>query len=83
VECLRRCGEAWRGAGAALKRLADAQEPLYTSFDESQKHRFHVLSRLLAHHPMRFAGMRQRGDSDRDGYRHRRGHEGPRGGYRL
>jgi hypothetical protein len=32
--------------GAALKKLADAAEPLYKSLDDGQKHRFLVLARL-------------------------------------
>ena len=32
--------------GAALKKLADATDPLYKSLDDSQKRRFSVLSRL-------------------------------------
>lgn len=83
VERLRSRGEALSSAGAALKHLADAQGPLYASFDESQKHRFRVLSHMLAPHPMRFAGMRERGDRDRSGRRYHHGHDGSRGGYRL
>jgi zinc resistance-associated protein len=32
--------------GAALKKLADAAGPLYSSLDDAQKHRFVVLARL-------------------------------------
>jgi hypothetical protein len=32
--------------GAALKKLADATEPLYKSLDENQRRRFAVLNRL-------------------------------------
>ncbi len=32
--------------GAALKKLADAAAPLYSSLDDAQKHRFMVLARL-------------------------------------
>jgi hypothetical protein len=61
VERLHRQAEALSGAGAMLKRLADAQEPLYKSLDENQKHRFQALARLLRPHPMRYAGQRGRG----------------------
>ena len=46
VERLRRGAEALTSAGANLKRLADAQEPLYNSLDENQKRRFAMLSRM-------------------------------------
>jgi hypothetical protein len=46
VERLRRGADALAQAGASMKRLADAQEPLYNSLDESQKRRFAMLSRL-------------------------------------
>ncbi len=82
VERMRRLGEAMSTDGAALKRLADAQEPLYKSFDDSQKHRFQVLSRLLGPRPMRFAEMGGRGDREWRGRHHRDhyGQQGPRGG---
>lgn len=83
IERMRRQGEAMSTTGASLKRLADAQEPLYKSFDDSQKHRFQVLSRLLTPRPMRFAEMGPRGDREWRGGRHHGDHHGPRGGYRL
>jgi zinc resistance-associated protein len=43
---LRRSAEALTTRGAALKRLADASEPLYNSLDDSQKHRFSFLLRV-------------------------------------
>jgi zinc resistance-associated protein len=39
--------------GAALKKLADAADPLYKSLDDAQKHRFIVLARLDARHEWR------------------------------
>jgi zinc resistance-associated protein len=48
VERLRRGASAMSDTGAALKKLADATEPLYKSLDENQKHRFAVL-----YHPTR------------------------------
>jgi hypothetical protein len=86
VERLRRQADALSTAGAGLKRLADAQEPLYKSLDDSQKNRFQVLSRMLAPRHMRFA---ERGGRDWRGGRHYdHGQHGPRGhdsgpGYRL
>jgi zinc resistance-associated protein len=46
VERLRRRATAMSDTGAALKKLADATEPLYNSLDENQKHRFAMLNRL-------------------------------------
>jgi hypothetical protein len=86
IERLRRQAEMLTTAGAALKRLADAQEPLYTSLDDSQKHRFEMLAHLVGPRHMRFA------DGDRHERHHggerNRQHHGPRGqgegpGYRL
>jgi hypothetical protein len=45
VERLRRRAAAMSDTGAALKKLADATEPLYKSLDENQKHRFALLYR--------------------------------------
>ena len=46
VERLRQRATAMTDTGAALKKLADATEPLYKSLDDSQKRRFAVLNRL-------------------------------------
>lgn len=46
VERLRQRATAMTDTGAALKKLADATDPLYKSLDEGQKRRFAVLSRL-------------------------------------
>ena len=46
VERLRQRAGALSDTGAALKRLADATDPLYKSLDENQKRRFAVLNRL-------------------------------------
>jgi hypothetical protein len=40
VERMRRRATAMSDTGAALKKLADATEPLYKSLDENQKQRF-------------------------------------------
>ena len=49
VERMRRRAAAMSDTGAALKRLADATDPLYQSLDESQKRRFALLSRMAGH----------------------------------
>ena len=46
AERLRQRAAAMSDAGAALKKLADATDPLYKSLDDSQKRRFAVLNRL-------------------------------------
>ena len=46
VARLRRRAEMMSNTGATLKRLADAQEPLYQGLDDSQKNRFRI---LIAH----------------------------------
>jgi hypothetical protein len=58
VERLRRQADALTRAGENLKRLADAQGPLYQSLDDSQKKRFNVLERVLTGHRSHFAQMR-------------------------
>ena len=59
IERLRRQADAMTKAGENLKRLADAQEPLYQSLDDSQKNRFNLLSRVLTGHRAHFAQMRE------------------------
>jgi zinc resistance-associated protein len=77
---LRRHAEMMSNAGATLKRLADAEEPLYQGLDDSQKNRFRLLSRILTSHRPHFAQM-QRGHGMMSGDRHRDGdgRPGPRG----
>ena len=60
IQRLRNASDAMSNRGAALKRLADASEPLYRSLDDAQKRRLEVLSRQA----MRPHGMGRRG---RDG----------------
>jgi hypothetical protein len=43
---LRRGADAMTSRGAALKKLADAAEPLYQTLDEGQKRRFGLLLRM-------------------------------------
>jgi zinc resistance-associated protein len=67
VERLRQRATAMSDTGAALKKLADATDPLYKSLDENQKRRFAILNRLTG--------------PDRGGFRGREGdgmhHWGP------
>jgi zinc resistance-associated protein len=46
VERMRQRATAMTDTGAALKKLADATDPLYKSLDDSQKRRFAMLNRL-------------------------------------
>src|SRR6516162_17091 len=69
VERLRRRATAMSDTGAALKKLADATEPLYKSLDENQKRRFAVLNRLTSPGRDHFRG-RESDESFRRGPRH-------------
>jgi hypothetical protein len=57
--------------GAAnVKKIADAAKPLYASLDDSQKHKFGMLGRMLMPERSRFAMEMHRhhmGERDRDG----------------
>ena len=64
VERLRKRATALSDTGAALKKLADATDPLYKSLDENQKRRFAILNRL--------AGMGRGGFRAREGMMHHR-----------
>jgi hypothetical protein len=46
IASLRRRADAMSTRAAALKRLADAAEPLYRSLDDGQKRRFSLLLRM-------------------------------------
>src|SRR5215472_13031099 len=59
VERMRQRATAMSDVGAALKKLADATDPLYKSLDENQKRRFAILNRLTG--------------PDRGGFRSREG----------
>ena len=48
IERLRRGADAMAARSVALKRLADAAEPLYKTLDDGQKRRFSVLTRAGA-----------------------------------
>jgi hypothetical protein len=81
VERLNLMADAMQARGAALKKVADAAGPLYSSLDDAQKHRFVVLARMLRPH----GGMGEhRGHGERDGrgpgwHRGMMGPDGPRG----
>jgi zinc resistance-associated protein len=67
VERLRQRATALSETGAALKKLADATDPLYKSLDENQKRRFAILNRLAG--PDR-GGFRGHEGRDGDGMHH-------------
>ena len=67
VERLRQRATALSETGAALKKLADATDPLYKSLDENQKRRFAILNRLAG---LGRAGLHGRGGRGGDGIRH-------------
>src|SRR5437763_11187415 len=64
VERLRQRATALSDTGAALKKLADATDPLYKSLDDNQKRRFAILNRL--------AGQGRGGFRSREGMMHHR-----------
>ena len=74
VERLRQRATSLTDTGAALKKLADATDPLYKSLDENQKRRFAILNRLSGTDRDEFRG---RDGGGRDGYGMRH-HWGPR-----
>jgi len=49
---LRDRADALTNRAAALKRLATAEQPLYQSLDEAQKHRFGMVARFVAQRRM-------------------------------
>jgi hypothetical protein len=55
-------------AAADVKKIADAAKPLYASLDDSQKHSFGTLGRMLMPERARFA---------EEMWRHREGHGAP------
>jgi zinc resistance-associated protein len=68
VERLRRGADALGTAATGLKKLADAEEPLYKSLDDAQRHRFQILAQALRpHHHKRFADWQGRGWFGHDG----------------
>jgi LTXXQ motif family protein len=93
IERLRRSADELGGIAAALKRLAEAGEPLYGSLDDAQKERFARLSSIAREHVAMLGGRMHDGSEsmrgersfdergDRDGYRAERyGRDGYRYG---
>jgi LTXXQ motif family protein len=88
VARLRQRAEHMAATAAALKRIADAADPLYKTLDEGQKRRLAFLTKMGGEH--RFESWRERfgfshHDGDRDegrgfdrdrGFDHGRGHGG-------
>lgn len=74
---MRREAEMLTNTGTALKKLADAQEPLFASLDDSQKNRFRLLSHILMQPNQSFAQMR--GHGGREMRRMHERHHGPEG----
>ncbi|MBV9814036.1 MAG: Spy/CpxP family protein refolding chaperone [Acetobacteraceae bacterium] len=60
IERLRRRADGLTRFGAALKQLADTAQPLYSSLDDAQKHRFTLLARYLRPHMGHHHGMGHR-----------------------
>lgn len=88
VERLRRRATAMTETGAALKKLADATDPLYKSLDDAQKRRFAVLARDFnaGRQDRRGRDFRNRDDGqrpDRGPRRMERGPDRPNQGERL
>jgi hypothetical protein len=78
---MHRRAAAMTETGTTLKKVADAIDPLYKSFDDGQKRRFAMLERMLA---PRDEGQQGREGSERgrDGYdRGRDGYDRGRDGY--
>ena len=66
VEWLEQRADALGKAAAGLKKLADAEGPLYKSLDDAQKHRFEFLAQELRPH-RHFAGWNGPGWNGGDG----------------
>jgi zinc resistance-associated protein len=75
VERLRQRATALSDTGAALKKLAEATDPLYKSLDDSQKRRFQALARLDG--PGREGLGRHRWEHFRERFGGREGGHGP------
>jgi hypothetical protein len=82
IERMRQRATVMSETGAALKKYADAMDPLYKSLDDSQKRRFAVLSRMGRRGGGEFRGREFRGREDGPrGFepRSRRTESGPNG----
>jgi hypothetical protein len=76
---LRDRADAMATTSAALKKIADAADPLYKTLDDGQKRRLAVLTHMDGEfgHGGRGHGFMHRGDRDSDGDRGSRGDRGP------
>jgi zinc resistance-associated protein len=74
---LHKRATAMTETGAALKKLADATDPLYKTLDDGQKHRFAMLSHMGGR---REGGQGDRGQGDRGREFHGRDDGGRDGG---
>ncbi|MFL6798250.1 MAG: Spy/CpxP family protein refolding chaperone [Xanthobacteraceae bacterium] len=61
VERMRQRATVLADTGAALKKLAEATDPLYKSLDENQKRRFAFLSRMAGSRMDGFGGRGEEG----------------------
>jgi hypothetical protein len=76
VERLRQRATVLSDTGAALKKLAEATDPLYKSLDENQKRRFQMLNRLAGGGREGF-GREHRWEHFRERFGEREGGHGP------
>ena len=65
---MRNRGAAMADIGAALKKFADAADPLYKSLDDKQKRRFAALSRAVDLSAYSSAGSARRDRNFRNGF---------------
>jgi zinc resistance-associated protein len=65
IERLSDRADALTTRAAALRRLADAEKPLYQSLDEAQKRRFGIALRYVVHRNMAEAHTRGEGAAER------------------
>jgi hypothetical protein len=66
---LRERADAMATTAAAMKKIADAADPLYKTLDDGQKRRLGLLTRMegrFGHRGWWHRGMIDRGDGDRD-----------------
>jgi hypothetical protein len=73
VTKLRERADTMATTAAALKKIADAADPLYKTLDDGQKRRLAVLTHADGHDGWRGHGFRHRDDRDDDGPRGDRG----------
>src|ERR1700743_3351106 len=73
VARLRERADNMAASAAALKKIADAADPLYKTLDDGQKRRLKILTHLHRHEGWRHRawqrGMNRKGDGEQDGGR--------------